>query len=85
MNKQTRFAIPTSIDPHLLSDKMGKKDSQKALWLINRLSLLHSIFKRNEWIEIPSSTLNYFLGNNYTYIIKTLEDLNILKGRFGFA
>ena len=79
MNKQTRFAIPTSIDPHLLSDKMGKKDSQKALWLINRLSLLHSIFKRNEWIEIPSSTLNYFLGNNYTYIIKTLEDLNILK------
>ena len=76
--KYLRFAVPNGIDLLLLQQKLGNKGRQKALWLINKLVLLHSYYKDKEWIKLNSVLITKFLGNNYTAILKVLIDLNYI-------
>ena len=73
------FAIPKAVDISLLKKTLGKKATQKALYFISRLVSLHAKFPNKKWIEVPSSTLMYFMGNYYTKIIKLLVDLKYVE------
>ena len=69
MVKKEYFDIPGNIDLTLLQNTFSKKDYQKALWFISRLSRLHAYFNNKDWIQISANHIRYFTGSRSNKVI----------------